>query len=63
AGRGLRRARTTRSRVGARGKSGMAQLNSYGHAGVKNMYGPMFNGDTATVYDAADTATWNTTVP
>ncbi|MFL5770452.1 MAG: hypothetical protein ACJ765_10275 [Chloroflexota bacterium] len=41
----------------------MAQLNSYRQGGVKNIYGPMLDGDTATVDDAADTATWNTTVP
>ena len=32
----------------------LRSLNSYGYSGVSNMYGPKFNGNTKTVFDAAD---------
>ena len=44
----------------------LSSLNSYGYSGVRNMYGPKFNADTADVLDAADDpggATANTIVP
>lgn len=41
----------------------LSSLNSYGYSGVKNMYGPKFNGDTQAVYNAADGATGDTLVP
>ena len=41
----------------------LSSLNSYGYSGIKNMYGPQFNGDTQDVYNAADGATSNTIVP
>ena len=44
----------------------LSSLNSYGYSGVRNMYGPKFNDNTADVFDAADDpngATQNTIVP
>ena len=39
----------------AAGNAGtLSSLNSYGYSGLKNMYGPKFNGDTQDVYNAAD---------
>jgi len=32
----------------------LASLNSYGYSGVKNMYGPKFNGETQTTYNASN---------
>lgn len=40
----------------------LSSLNSYGYNGVKNMYGPKFNSNTEATYNAADSATGNTTV-
>jgi hypothetical protein len=45
------------------GSGTLSSLNSYGYSGVKNMYGPKFNSDTADVYNAADSANANTIVP
>jgi hypothetical protein len=48
------------------GSGTVSSLNSYGYSGVKNMYGPKFNANTADVFDAADDpggATGNTIVP
>ena len=36
----------------------LKSLNSYGYSGIKNMYGPIFNAETAATYTAADDATW-----
>jgi hypothetical protein len=47
----------------ATGSGALSSLNSYGYSGIKNMYGPTFNGDTQDVYNAADGATGNTIVP
>ncbi len=44
------------------GSGTLNSLNSYGYGGVKNMYGPMFNGNTEAVYNAANGATSNTIV-
>lgn len=44
------------------GVGSLGSLNSYGYSGVKNMYGPKFNSDTAAVYTAAKSATHNTLV-
>ena len=32
----------------------LRSLNSYGYSGISNMYGPKFNGNTQTVFNAAD---------
>ena len=42
----------------------LSSLNSYGYSGVRNMYGPKFNGNTQATYGAASTTTspTNTTV-
>jgi len=47
------------------GRGALTSLNSYGYSGVKNMYGPKFNSDTAAVYSAANNngTTGNTVVP
>jgi hypothetical protein len=45
------------------GSGTLSSLNSYGYSGIKNMYGPKFNSDTADVYSAADSANGNTIVP
>ena len=36
------------------GSGTLSSLNSYGYSGIKNMYGPKFNGNTADVLNAAD---------
>ena len=43
----------------------LSSLNSYGYSGVKNMYGPKFNGETQATYNAAqtDASVGNTRVP
>jgi V8-like Glu-specific endopeptidase len=42
----------------------LSSLNSYGYSGLKNMYGPKFNGNTLDVYNAADDGpTVDTIVP
>jgi hypothetical protein len=33
----------------------LSSLNSYGYSGVKNMYGPKFNGNTQATWSAAST--------
>ena len=42
----------------------LSSLNSYGYSGIRNMYGPKFNGNTQATYSAASTTTspTNTTV-
>ena len=45
------------------GSGTLASLNSYGYSGIRSMYGPMFNANTQSVYNAADGATTNTIVP
>ncbi|HEX2753835.1 MAG TPA: hypothetical protein VHM48_00130 [Candidatus Limnocylindrales bacterium] len=45
------------------GDAGTIQsLNSYGYSGQSFMYGPIFNGNTTTTYNAANSATTNTIV-
>lgn len=47
----------------ATGDTGTIQsLNSYGYSGQSNMYGPIFNGNTTSTYNAANSATSNTIV-
>ena len=46
----------------ATGSGTLNSLNSYGYSGLKNMYGPKFNGNTQAVYNAANSATGNTIV-
>lgn len=46
------------------GSGTVSSLNSYGYGGVKNMYGPKFNSNTAAVYGAANAgATGDVIVP
>jgi hypothetical protein len=40
----------------------LSSLNSYGYSGLSNMYGPKFNTNTQNTYNAANSATGNTTV-
>jgi hypothetical protein len=40
----------------------LSSLNSYGYSGLSNMYGPKFNSNTQATYNAANSATGNTTV-
>jgi hypothetical protein len=40
----------------------LSSLNSYGYSGLSNMYGPKFNANTQATYNAANSATGNTTV-
>jgi hypothetical protein len=41
------------------GSGTLSSLNSYGYSGIKNMYGPMFNGDTQDVFNAANSGGGN----
>lgn len=44
------------------GTGAQMSVNSYGYQGVDAMHGPVFNGNTRAVYDAAQNATGNTIV-
>lgn len=45
------------------GTGTLVSVNSYGYSGVKAMHGPVFNGNTQAVFNAARIATQNTVVP
>ena len=46
--------RPTRRRTTTRPPRRSAHYNWYGYSGISNMYGPKFNGNTQTVFNAAD---------
>lgn len=45
------------------GTGTLMSVNSYGYSGIDAMHGPIFNSKTADVYDSAQTASGNVTVP